>query len=155
MSHTYAAAGSYTVTLTLTDTSGNTRTLTRTIDIPVSPPPAAVTPPTPKPVLSKVGLTRKSFHVVGSGEKPRAGKVRLTLNTPAKVVIVLTRTAKVNGKVVTAKLTKALPAGGSKVRLTSKIGRTKLKPGTYKVTVRASNTAGRTSAKAGRLRLLP
>lgn len=164
VSHTYAAPGSYTVTVTATDAVGNTRTSSGTITVttaaPVTPPvftPPVVSSPvnTPMPVLTRVSLTKKTIHVLGSNAKPRASKVRLTLNTPARVVIVLKRTRKLEGKAITAKLTSTLPAGGSKVKLTSKVGRKKLKPGTYKVTVRASNTTGRTSAKAGKLRLLP
>ena len=46
----------------------------------------------------------------GSDEKPKATKLKLTLNTDAKV-IVLKRTKKVDGKAVKATVTKALDEG--------------------------------------------
>ena len=57
---------------------------------------------TPKPALTGVKLTKKTIHVKGSDESPRATKLKLKLNTDAKVKVVLKRTKKVDGKAVKA-----------------------------------------------------
>ena len=68
----------------------------------------------PKPVLTGVKLTKKTIHVLkGSDESPKATKLKLTLNTDAKVKVVLKRTKKVDGKAVKATVTKALTKGSS------------------------------------------
>ncbi len=83
----------------------------------------------PKPALTGVKLTKKTIHVLKSDEKPRATKLKLTLNTDAKVVIKVKRTKKIHGKTVKAKVTRSLKAGKSAIRLTSKVGAKKLPPG--------------------------
>jgi len=107
------------------------------------------------PALSGVALTKKTIHVVGLDEKPRATKLKLSLNLAATVVVDLKRTKKLNGKTVKAKVSKALLAGASSIKLTGKVGRKKLPTGTYRVTVRATNSVGTATAKAGRLKVVP
>ena len=108
--HTYANAGAYAVSVTVTDALGNARSRTGTTVVAAAP---VVTPPaaTPKPKLTGVKLTKKTIHVKGSDESPKATKLQLTLNTDAKVKVVLKRTKKVDGKAVKATVTKALTKG--------------------------------------------
>ena len=63
-------------------------------------------------------LTKKTIHVVESDDKPRATKLKLTLDTDASVKVVLKRTKKLHGKVVKATLTKALKKGAATIKLT-------------------------------------
>ena len=106
-------------------------------------------------MLSGVKLTKKVIHVVGSRARPRVTKVKVGLNVAAKVVIKIKGTNKATGKRVNAKLVKALGAGGSTIKLTGKVGKKKLPPGKFTVTVRASNGIGTASASAGRLKVKP
>ncbi len=145
----YSAAGTYGVSVTATDAVGNTTT--RTGSVVVAPGSNAVVP---KPALTGVKLTKKTIHVLKSDEKPRATKLKLTLNVDAKVVVKLKRTQKVKGKAVKAKLAKSLDAGKRVIRLTSKVGGKKLPPGTYKVTVFAKNAAGKSAPKTVRLKIV-
>ena len=87
----------------------------------------------------------------GSDESPKATKLQLTLNTDAKVKVVLKRTKMVDGKAVKAAVTKALTKGSSAIKLTSKVGGKKLPPGTYKVKVTAKNSVGRSAATTVKL----
>src|SRR3954462_4946357 len=63
------------------------------------------------PPMDRVLLTKKTIHVVGSAQKPRAPKPKLAIDLDATVVVRLERTAKVNGKAVKAKLTRAMKSG--------------------------------------------
>lgn len=150
VSHTYASAGTYAVSVTVTDAVGNSRTRTGTTVVAAAP---VVTPPavTPKPKLTGVKLTKKTIHVVKSDDKPRSTKLKLTLNTDAKVKVVLKRTKKVDGKAVKATLTKALKRGPAAIKLTSKVGGKKLPPGTYKVKVTGKNSVGTSAATTVKL----
>ena len=132
VTRTFGAVGSYAVSVTATDAVGNATTLTGTVV--VSPAPPVTRRPRrprllPKPILSQVKLTKKTIHVVGSDEKPRATRLKLALNVDATVIVKLKRTEKVNGKTVKAKLSKAMKAGQRAIRLTSKVGGKKLSPG--------------------------
>ncbi|HEY8057613.1 MAG TPA: PKD domain-containing protein, partial [Acidimicrobiales bacterium] len=104
VTRTFATVGSYAVSVTATDAAGYATTLTGTVVVSPAPPVTPTTPtttgtPVPKPILSGVKLTKKTIHVVGSDEKPRATKLKLSLNVDATVVVKLKRTAKVDGKV--------------------------------------------------------
>jgi PKD repeat protein len=147
VSHTYAAAGSYAVAVTVTDAVGNART--RTGSVVVSAKPVVVV--VPEPQLTGVKLTKKTIHVKSSDESPTATKLKLKLNTDAKVKVVLKRTQKVDGKAVKATVTKALEKGSSAIKLTSKVGGKKLPPGIYKVKVTAKNSVGRSAATTVKL----
>ena len=157
VTRTFAAVGSYAVSVTATDAVGNATTLTGTLV--VSPTPPGTTPttpatPAPKPALSGVKLTRKTIHVVGSDEKPRATKLVLALNVDATVVVKLERTQKVNGKAVKAKLSTAMKAGKGALKLTSKIGAKVLPAGTYRIAVRATSPAGSSAVTTVKLKVL-
>ena len=108
----------------------------------------------PKPILSGVKLTKKTIHVVGSDEKPRATRLKLSLNVDATVVVKLKRTAKVNGKAVKAKLSMAMKSGQRAIRLTSKVGGKKLVAGTYRISVRATNAVGSSAVKTVKLKVV-
>ena len=99
-------------------------------------------------------LTEKTIHVKGSDDSPKATKLKLKLNTDAKVKVVLKRTQKVDGKTVKATVKKALGKGSSAVKLTSKLGSKKLPPGTYKVTVTAKNSVGTSVAVHLKLKIV-
>ena len=86
--------------------------------------------------------------------KPRATKLKLTLNTDAQVKVVLKRTKKVDGKAVKAIVTKALQKGAATMKLTSKVGGKKLPPGTYKVKVSGKNAVGTSVAVVVKLKIL-
>ncbi len=152
VSHTYAGAGTYAVSVTVTDAVGNARTRTGSTVVTAAP---VVTPPaaTPKPKLTGVKLTKKTIHVVKSDDKPRSTKLKLTLNTDAKVKVVLKRTKKVHGKTVKATLTKALKQGAATIKLTSKVGSKQLPPGTYKVKVTGKNAVGTSVAVVVELKI--
>ena len=154
VSHAYAAVGTYAVTVTVTDAAGNVST--RSGSTVVAAAPVVVTSPaaTPKPALTGVRLTKKTIHVVGSDESPRATKVKLRLNADARVVVKLKRTEKIDGKAVNAKTAKALHAGKGAIRLASKVGGKKLPPGIYQVTVRARNAAGFSATKTLKLTIV-
>ena len=157
VTRTFAAVGSYAVSVTATDAVGNATTLTGTVV--VSPAPPVTTPttpatPAPKPILSGVKLTRKTIHVVGSDERPRATKLKLSLNVDATVVVKLKRTAKVDGKAMKAKLSRAMKSGQQAVRLTSKVGGKKLAPGKYRITVRATNSVGSSAVTTVKLKVV-
>jgi hypothetical protein len=92
--------------------------------------------------------------VVGSEERPRATKLKLSLNVDATVVVKLKRTAKVNGKAVKAKLSKAMKSGQGAIRLTSKVGGKRLVAGTYRISVRATNAAGSSAVTTVKLKVL-
>lgn len=173
VTRTFGAVGSHAVSVTATDAVGNATTLSGAVvvspapSVPSVPPVSPVDPVTPgtpatsatsgttlaKPALSGVKLTRKTIHMVGSDEQPRATKLKLTLDTDATVTVKLERTAKVDGKAVKAKVTKALTSGQRAIRLTSKIGGRQLAAGTYRVTVGARNPVGSSAVKTMKLNI--
>jgi hypothetical protein len=108
----------------------------------------------PKPTLSGVKLTKKTIHVVGSDEKPRATRLKLSLDVDATVVVKLKRTQKVNGKAVKAKLSSAMKAGKGALQLTGKIGAKVLPAGTYRIAVRATSPAGSSAVTTVKLKVL-
>ena len=144
---TYGAPGTYPVSVTATDAVGNATTLTGSVVVTPSPVVVVV----PKPTLTGVKLTKKTIHVKSSDESPKATKLKLKLNTDAKVKVVLKRTEKVDGKAVKATVKKSLKKGASAIKLTSTIGSKKLPPGTYKIVVTAKNSVGRSAAKTVKL----
>ncbi len=108
------------------------------------------------PAFSGVKLTKRVIHVVGSRVKPRVTKLKLRLNVAASVVVKVRGTSKATGKKVVARLPKTTQAAGaSTIKLTGKVGKKRLPPGTYTVTVRATNPIGTATASAGRLKVKP
>jgi hypothetical protein len=133
--------------VTATDSVGNATTRTGQVAVTAPAP-----PPSPaKPELTGVKLTNKTIHTTGSAAKPRATRLRLTLNVDATVVVRLKRTHHLKGKRVTARLDRSLEAGKRSIGMTSKVGGKKLPPGTYRVVVVARNAAGRSPARTVRL----
>ena len=158
VTRTFAAVGFYPVSVTATDAVSYATTLTGpSWSCPPAPP--VTTPTTPAHACSQadpfqVLLTRKTIHVVGSDEKPRATKLKLSLNVDATVVVKLKRTAKVNGKAAKAKQSKAMKSGQRAIRLTSKVGGKRLAAGTYRISVRATNAAGSSAAETVKLKVV-
>jgi hypothetical protein len=74
--------------------------------------------------------------------------------TTGAYVVKLKRTAKVNGKAVKAKLSKAMKSGQGAIRLTSKVGGKRLVAGTYRISVRATNAAGSSAVTTVKLKVL-
>jgi len=70
------------------------------------------------------------------------------------VVAVSLQTTKVHGKVAKAKQSLAMKSGQRAIRLTSKVGGKRLAPGTYRITVRATNTAGSSAAETVKLKVV-
>jgi hypothetical protein len=151
----FGAVGSYAVSVTATDAVGNATTLTGSVTVSPAPSDPSGLPAAQlaKPALSGVKLTRKAIHVVGSEEKPRATKLKLTLSTDASVTVKLMRTGKVKQNGGKAKLVKTLLAGKRAIRLTSKTGGAKLPAGSYKITVMAKNSVGSSAVTTVKLRI--
>ena len=100
-------------------------------------------------------LTKKTIHVVGSDEKPRATRLKLSLNVDATVVVKLKRTAKVNGKAVKAKLSTAMKAGQRRDQADQQGRRQEAdSAGTYRITVRATNPAGSSAVTTVKLKVV-
>jgi hypothetical protein len=129
--------------VTAADSVGNATTRTGQVAVTASTP----QPSLAKPELTGVKLTKKAIHTTGSAAKPRATRLRFTLNVDAQVVVRLERTHHVKGKRVTARLARSLEAGKRSIGLTSKVGGNKLPPGTYRVVVVARNAAGSSPAR--------
>ena len=139
-----------------------TPTITPTITPPMpSQAPTPTSTPTPTtsaalaPVLGHAVLTKEKIHVATSDSQPRATRLKCSLNVAAKVLVRLTRTQKIKGKAVVARLSRSLAAGKWAIRLTSRVGATKLPPGLYRLTVVAKNTVGASAPEHVRLRILP
>ena len=139
VTHTYASAGTRTVTVTLADAVGNTTQRTGVVAV---APPAVVAPE-----ITGLKLKPKHLEINGPKRKTRTTLV-VRLSEDARVTVTVKRKG-ATGKQARQKvvLRKGLDAGRSKLRLTSKQLKRKLgtrfEPGRYKLTVKASNTAGR------------
>ena len=125
---------------------------------PEAPPVVVVDPPggsVPElgPVLSGVKLTVTTVHVGGSPQGSRVARLKLTLNVAALVQVRVAGSSKATGKKVVARVSKSLPAGPAAIRLSGRVGKKRLPPGTYRVTVRATNAHGVSAVAAGRLKI--
>lgn len=115
------APGSYPVTLTATAPGKPERSGTVTVTVPADPPRA--------PTL-KASLNRKRF-------RPGAGKLRITLSTRATVSIAIARLSGKKAKKL-GTMRRSLPAGKSVIKVGSKLGKVRLKPGRHRLTLRAA-----------------
>lgn len=122
--------------------------------IPPSNGPPVVVPPlvtdTTKPALSRVGLSAKRFTVgrakaSGSGKKrsPRGTTVRYALSEPATVTFTVTRSG---SKRTVGTLKRRSAKGASRFAFNGRIGKKTLRPGSYTLTLRATDAAGNRSA---------
>ncbi|RYC13329.1 PKD domain-containing protein [Nocardioides zhouii] len=139
-SHSFTRAGTYPVTVRLTDAVGNVTT--RRTDVVVS---AAPTTPTIPPKIKVFKLKPATIRASGSTSRtPARTKVTIVLTDAATVRLVFAGKTK-------AKLVKSLRAGKNTFKLSAKIGKVKLKPGTYKVRAVATNAGGRSAGMRVRL----
>jgi hypothetical protein len=177
VAHAYAAPGTYNMTLTSADVLGNASSTSGTVAI--SPPPPAPSAKPPPPSLSSVGMTNRRFRVAKRAtavsakrrKAPLGTTFRFTLSAPAKVQVVITRTAVGlrRGRscvAPTAKLRKAhakpckrtltvgaltrasMPRGADRIAFSGRIGRRALKPGSHRALLTASNAGGRSHTVA-------
>jgi hypothetical protein len=144
-----SAPGTHTFSVTATASDGVAVTQTATYTVAAPPP-----PPPPGPVLGPVHVSHKTFRTGSKLASIAAGhhkRKRLpvgttfttTLNTSA--TLALTFTTRVKRKTKTAgALTLHGHAGTDKIRFQGRISEhRKLKPGRYKLTIIASNSAGK------------
>jgi hypothetical protein len=111
---------------------------------------------TTAPVISRARLTRKGFRV-GRAATPRAARVRrgtvLSFRSSEAATLTLRfdwlRGRRARGAGV---LTRRIKAGPGRVALSGRIGKRRMKPGRYHLTLRARDAAGN-SSHAVRLRL--
>jgi subtilisin-like proprotein convertase family protein len=138
---------------------------------------AASSPPPPSPstnvdalapTISGLALTNRRFRVGRTGtalaarRAPVGTTFRYTLSEEATVAIVIERASKARGRSRTRwvragrALTRAGNAGRNTVRFSGRIGRRKLRPGTYRARFLAADAAGNRSRTAGvRFRVTP
>jgi hypothetical protein len=101
------------------------------------------------PVLSKASLSRARFRVAGRRplktrkKGPRGSVIRFSSNEAATLSIVVSR-AKGSPKPLGA-LTRKIAAGAGHVAFSGRLGRKRLRPGRYRLTLTAADAAGLTS----------
>ena len=135
--------GNYPVTLTATAPGKPTRTGTATVTV--------TAPGKPSTLTLKASLTNKRFRVGKKATKAKKGaapigtKLKLTLSEKATLSIATSRR---NGKKWKAlgTTTSSLPTGNSEISIRGKIGKTKLKPGKYRLALTAKSDSGSTTA---------
>ncbi len=109
---------------------------------------------TTAPVLTKVRLTRKRFRV-GAAATPRSARarrgtvLRFRSSEAAKLTI---RIDRLRGRRArrAGVLTRAVKAGPGRVALSGRIGKRRMKPGRYRLTLRARDAAGNRSTAVKR-----
>lgn len=172
VSHTYAQPGTYTVTVTATDALGNQTTNTYSVAVTAPPPPP---PKFTAPKLSAVGQTARRWresrprHHVHGKQVPVGTAFRFTLDQPATVTLAFTKSApgrRVAGRCVAStkknrhkhacrrtigvgRLTVTGKKGANKLSFKGSLPKHgKLPPGTYSVTITATNSAHQSSKPA-------
>jgi hypothetical protein len=90
----------------------------------------------PKPVVSRFRMTHRRFRV-----KRRATSFKFKLSEPANVRIVLRRSGKKVGEI----RRRGLAAGANRISFSGKLGRRKLKRGSYAAVLIARDRAGNVS----------
>lgn len=147
VTHAYALTGSYTVALTVTDDDSLTGSETRSLIVAI-PPRLRHVSEHPRRWLRSRGTTFRftlnerasvTFRFIGPGQGRRVGKrcVGLTKRNRHKARCALTNTLTFKGH-----------AGKNKVFFNGRLSRhQRLRPGTYTVTIIATNTAGQLATK--------
>jgi len=158
VSHTFGTPGTVTVTVTATDSVGNTVTQTRTITVAPAPVTTTTTGPdrTP-PVVSHLTLSHSRFRVGGSSTARVAKKKTKSVPTGTTLSFRLSERATVALTIGTHTLVRASVAPGTaRIGFSGRIGPTRLKPGSYRVTVTAIDGAGnRSKPVATRFTIVP
>jgi hypothetical protein len=167
-SHVYSQPGDYSVALTVTDPMGLTASATRVVSVAAAPAGGSGTGggatdgggtgagDSSAPVVSRLTVSPRRIPI---GTAParlssRGGQIRFRLSEPARVTLRFTsaRTGKLGGRVRLSGR-----AGVNSVRFAGRVSRRKtLRPGVYRLSVRAADAAGnRSAAKGTRFTLLP
>jgi PKD domain len=150
VSHTFGSAGTATVTVTATDSVGNATTQTRTITVAPAPVTTTTTttgPDRTPPVVSHLTLSHSRFRI-GTQATARVAKKKPTKSvaTGTTLAFRLSERSTVVITIATHTLVRAsIAPGNAKVAFTGRIGSTKLKPGSYRVSVTAIDGAGNRS----------
>jgi Tol biopolymer transport system component/PKD repeat protein len=166
--HTYAAAGTYAVVATVTDADG--ASTTKVVSVTVSKSSTGGGPGGGPGVgaltLDRVKLSRSRFVVVAPGSTVGGGhgsSLTVRLSAAATATLAFARIEsgrRVHGRcaagvrrgrrctayVTAGTITRSLPAGTSTIALTGAVGRHRLKPGRYRLTVSARTAAGTRSS---------
>jgi hypothetical protein len=108
-----------------------------------------------KPLLSHVKLSRKRFRVGGALSKKgkRAAVLAFTCNRAGEVSIAIRRRRRHGKPKSLGRLVAPVKAGRSRILISGKIGKRRLKPGPYEALVRVTDHRGTTSDPA-RVRFL-
>jgi hypothetical protein len=129
-----ACSGTGTCSVTMSDARAVTATFTA---LPATGgPPVAASPTLVDRIAPVVTALRLSPKRIGR----RGAKLQFTLSEAAKVAITVTK-----GKRKLGTLTKSLAAGANAIKLSKRIGRRTLRPGTYRITVVATDSTGNRS----------
>jgi hypothetical protein len=150
VTHAFPAPGDYTVTVTARDTLGNQTTATRQVTVAAPPPDRTA------PVITGLRLTQTVFRpgprataIDAATHRPRrpAGtSLRFTLSEPAGVTITIQRRGRRRWVAAGTLHRRGLAAGALSVAFSGRVGKRALKPGAYRLTVRATDAAGNVSA---------
>ena len=148
-SHVYAAAGTYQVSVTATDVVGNTSRQTRTVV--VGSPPTPAPPPAPPgdsapapgdtvaPALSRARVVPRTRLI------QVRSRLRLTISEPATLSGVVQRKRDGRWRVIATKRW-SVAAGANEKTFFSKAQGMRLRPGTYRLRLSATDPAGNASA---------
>jgi PKD repeat protein len=159
VAHAYATSGSFTIKVTATDAAGNLVSLTAPITVVPQPLPAPsvrgfrVSP-------SRFAASRRTTAVLARTVAKRRHRAVargsafvLGLSEDAKLVFTITHRVRVHGHLRVLKVgtltRRTVRAGSVKVPFSGRVGRRRLTPGVYTVSVVATDSAGGSSQPSG------
>jgi hypothetical protein len=115
-------------------------------------PPSGSSPDTTAPVLTKLSLSRKRFRIAkapgNAASKGKAGRgtlLRFSSTEAGQLSIVIERERRGRKPTPSATLTSTIQAGRSNVAVSGRIGKKRLTPGNYRMTITARDAAGNAS----------